>query len=150
MRAGPISPRETPRGNVRALQPCRIKTGSLSESGREQARDASAKMLLPLSLASAVRWRSLSKVKKDLTKDKKWDKLYLVVLSGLLYKWMSKPACYWSSQWTSHSKGNEQLDVILSQNVLSRIFFFFFEQLVYPKAGAWKEGLKSENITQYS
>lgn len=77
-----------------ALQPCRIKTGSLSESGREQARDASTKMLLPLSLASAVRWRFLSKVKKDLTKDKKWDKLYLVVLSGLLYKWMSKPACY--------------------------------------------------------
>lgn len=83
---------------------------------RERQRTGSwvvIKMLLPLSLASAARWRFLSKVKKDLTKDKKWDKLYLVMLSGLLYKWMSKPACYWSSRWTSHLKGNEQLDVIL-------------------------------------
>lgn len=83
---------------------------------RERQRTGSrvaTKMLLPLSLASAVQWRFLSKVKKDLTQDKKWDKLCSVMLSGLLYKWTSKPACYWSSRWTSRLKGNEQLDVIL-------------------------------------
>lgn len=89
--------------------------------------------------------------------DKNLDKLYLRILCVLLYKWMVKSACYRSSQWTSHLKGNEQLDVILCslppyQNVLSRIFYvqsFLFAQVALLETSVWKKDLRSENITKH-
>lgn len=92
---GAISLSETPRGDGSALQSCHIKAGHLSGSSREQAGESeSLKMLLPRSLASALRWGFLADVRKDLHKKKRLDELCWSIFSLLLYKWMLKPACY--------------------------------------------------------
>lgn len=97
------------------------------------------KMLLPLSLASALPCGFLAKVKKDLHEDKNFG-----IFSILLDKWMLKSACYWSSQWTSHLKGNEQLDVILcslSPNFFKKCPQNIFVWTICFETSVWKEGL---------